>query len=86
MGAAGRDGASFDGGGVVFPVRGYERLELCPHDHLCMKLIEPETVLDQALDMLARPLSGTRQCQEPHCPAQATATSDAKAPADDGRC
>jgi ADP-heptose:LPS heptosyltransferase len=33
---------------------GYERLELCPHDHLCMTLIEPETVLDQALAMLAR--------------------------------
>jgi ADP-heptose:LPS heptosyltransferase len=36
---------------------GHERLELCPHDHLCMKLIEPETVLDQALDMLARGLA-----------------------------
>ena len=33
---------------------GYERLELCPHDHLCMTLIGPETVLDQALDLLAR--------------------------------
>jgi ADP-heptose:LPS heptosyltransferase len=40
---------------------GYERVELCPHDHLCMKLIEPETVLDQALDMLARGLAPARE-------------------------
>jgi ADP-heptose:LPS heptosyltransferase len=39
---------------------GYERLELCPHDHLCMTLIEPETVLDQALAMLARDRSPAR--------------------------
>jgi ADP-heptose:LPS heptosyltransferase len=39
---------------------GYERLELCPHDHLCMTLIEPETVLDQALEMLARGHSTAR--------------------------
>lgn len=31
---------------------GYERLELCPHDHLCMKLIEPQTVLQLALEMI----------------------------------
>jgi ADP-heptose:LPS heptosyltransferase len=49
---------------------GYERLELCPHDHLCMKLIEPETVLDQALDMLARDCSPARDnAGKPHYPA-----------------
>jgi ADP-heptose:LPS heptosyltransferase len=44
---------------------GYERLELCPHDHLCMTLIEPETVLDQALEMLAcghTPVRGAGHC------------------------
>ena len=25
----------------------YERLELCPHDDICMKLIRPDTVLSQ---------------------------------------
>jgi len=65
---------------------GYERLELCPHDHLCMKLIEPETVLDQALDMLARSCFPTRDnAGKPHFSAQPVATSDAKAPADDRR-
>jgi ADP-heptose:LPS heptosyltransferase len=44
---------------------GYERLELCPHDHLCMTLIEPEAVLDQALEMLER---GTlRHAAAEHC-------------------
>ena len=32
---------------------GYERLELCPHDHLCMRLIEPEIIFNHALAMLA---------------------------------
>ncbi len=32
---------------------GYERLALCPHDHLCMRLIEPESVFRHALGMLA---------------------------------
>ena len=31
---------------------GHEKLALCPHDHLCMKLIEPELVLQHALAML----------------------------------
>lgn len=33
---------------------GYEKLELCPHDHLCMTLIEPETVIQHARAMLAK--------------------------------
>jgi ADP-heptose:LPS heptosyltransferase len=32
---------------------GYERLELCPHDHRCMKLIEPETIFRHAVTMLS---------------------------------
>ena len=32
---------------------GYERLELCPHDHLCMRLIEPESVFHHAVAMLS---------------------------------
>jgi ADP-heptose:LPS heptosyltransferase len=32
---------------------GYERLELCPHDHRCMTLIEPETIFRHAVAMLA---------------------------------
>jgi ADP-heptose:LPS heptosyltransferase/SAM-dependent methyltransferase len=31
---------------------GYERLELCPHDHRCMKLIEPEDIFRDAVAML----------------------------------
>ena len=31
---------------------GYERLELCPHDHRCMTLIEPGAILAHALAML----------------------------------
>jgi ADP-heptose:LPS heptosyltransferase len=31
---------------------GYERLELCPHDHLCMTMIEPETIFRHATEML----------------------------------
>jgi hypothetical protein len=51
-----------------------------------MKLIEPETVLDQALDMLARSCFPTRDnAGKPHFSAQPVATSDAKAPADDRR-
>ena len=38
---------------------GYDRLELCPHDHLCMKLIEPETIFRHATEMLpARVMNG----------------------------
>jgi ADP-heptose:LPS heptosyltransferase len=33
---------------------GFEKLELCPHDHLCMTLIEPETVMQHARAMLDR--------------------------------
>jgi len=32
---------------------GYEKLELCPHDHLCMRLIEPESVFHHAVAMLS---------------------------------
>ncbi len=32
---------------------GYEKLELCPHDHLCMRLIEPESVFHHATAMLS---------------------------------
>src|SRR5205823_8687800 len=32
---------------------GYEKLELCPHNHLCMTLIEPELVIQHARAMLA---------------------------------
>jgi ADP-heptose:LPS heptosyltransferase len=32
---------------------GYERLELCPHDHRCMTLIEPETIFRHAIAMLS---------------------------------
>jgi ADP-heptose:LPS heptosyltransferase len=31
---------------------GHDKLHECPHDHLCMRLIEPETVLSYALEML----------------------------------
>jgi len=34
---------------------GHDRLEACPHDHLCMTLIEPENVLRHALEMLNQP-------------------------------
>jgi ADP-heptose:LPS heptosyltransferase len=54
---------------------GHERLELCPHDHLCMKLIEPETVLSQALDMLAHgrgPICDN--AGDPHSPPWPSAT------------
>lgn len=36
---------------------GYESLELCPHDHRCMTLIEPEAIFRHAVEMLpARPM------------------------------
>jgi ADP-heptose:LPS heptosyltransferase len=58
---------------------GYERLELCPHDHLCMKLIEPETVLAQALDMLAhRHASASESERSLHSSPQSGITSDAE--------
>jgi hypothetical protein len=31
---------------------GYDRLELCPNDHLCMKQIAPATIADHAIAML----------------------------------
>ena len=33
---------------------GYEKLELCPHDHRCMTMIEPETVAQHARAMLGK--------------------------------
>jgi ADP-heptose:LPS heptosyltransferase len=33
---------------------GYEKLELCPYDHRCMTMIEPETVVQHARAMLAK--------------------------------
>jgi ADP-heptose:LPS heptosyltransferase len=33
---------------------GHDKLEACPHDHLCMTLIEPENVLRHAIEMLNR--------------------------------
>jgi ADP-heptose:LPS heptosyltransferase len=38
---------------------GYDKLEKCPNDHLCMKQIAPETIADQAVAMLA---GDTRRC------------------------
>ena len=32
---------------------GYDKLELCPNDHLCMSLITPEAIAAEALSMLA---------------------------------
>ncbi len=32
---------------------GYDKLEECPNDHLCMKQIVPETIADQAIAMLS---------------------------------
>ena len=32
---------------------GYDKLEECPNDHLCMKQIAPETVADEAIAMLS---------------------------------
>ena len=34
---------------------GYDRLKDCPRDHLCVRLITPDMVLDHALDMLPAP-------------------------------
>jgi ADP-heptose:LPS heptosyltransferase len=31
---------------------GYDKLELCPNDHLCMKQIAPATIADHAIAML----------------------------------
>jgi len=33
---------------------GHDKLEACPHDHLCMTLIEPENVLGHAIELLNR--------------------------------
>ena len=32
---------------------GYDKIEKCPNDHLCMKQIAPETIADQAIAMLS---------------------------------
>ena len=39
---------------------GHDKLPDCPHDHLCMTLIEPENVLQHALDMLDRTAAAGR--------------------------
>ena len=41
---------------------GHDKLEACPHEHLCMTLIEPETVLHAALEMLNQPMASTNVC------------------------
>src|SRR5207244_10302211 len=38
---------------VSWSACGYEKLELCPHDHLCMRLIEAESVFHHAIVMLS---------------------------------
>jgi ADP-heptose:LPS heptosyltransferase len=37
---------------------GWDKLEQCPHDHRCMKLITPEAVAAEAIEMLAAPREG----------------------------
>ena len=37
---------------------GYDKLELCPYDHRCMKVITPEAVAAEAFEMLAVPREG----------------------------
>jgi ADP-heptose:LPS heptosyltransferase len=37
---------------------GYDKLELCPYEHRCMRLITPEAVAAEALDMLSAPRDG----------------------------
>jgi hypothetical protein len=32
---------------------GYDKIEECPNDHLCMKQIVPETIADQAIAILS---------------------------------
>ncbi len=34
---------------------GYDKLELCPYDHRCMRLITPEAVAEEAIEMLSAP-------------------------------
>src|SRR5215469_5703344 len=34
---------------------GFDKLEECPNDHLCMRQIAPETIAEQVLEMLATP-------------------------------
>ena len=43
---------------------GYERLELCPHDHLCMTLIEPEAIFRHAAEMLPTEIMNRRSPRE----------------------
>ena len=37
---------------------GYDKLDLCPHDHRCMRLITPEAVAAEAIEMLSAPRPG----------------------------
>jgi ADP-heptose:LPS heptosyltransferase len=34
---------------------GWDKLELCPYDHRCMRLITPEAVAAEAIEMLSVP-------------------------------
>jgi len=47
---------------------GYDKIEECPNDHLCMKQIAPETIADQAMAML----SGASHHQSERRPGPAT--------------
>ncbi len=42
---------------------GYDKLEECPNDHLCMKQIAPETIADQATAMLSGSKSYSRHAK-----------------------
>jgi ADP-heptose:LPS heptosyltransferase len=46
---------------------GYDKLELCPNDHLCMKQIAPATIADHAIAMLhgTRPVGGPQPASSP---------------------
>jgi ADP-heptose:LPS heptosyltransferase len=48
---------------------GHDKLEACPHDHMCMTLIQPENVLHHALEMLtklqrSRPIDSLRRREQ----------------------
>jgi ADP-heptose:LPS heptosyltransferase len=42
---------------------GYDKLEECPNDHLCMKQIAPETIADQAIAMLSDSKSNSQHAK-----------------------
>ena len=42
---------------------GYDKIEECPNDHLCMKQIVPETIADQAIAMLLDSKSNPRHAK-----------------------